>query len=1026
MPYSKISEVPSQLKAVAPVMGGKSIKLTLAQANKLAEIYDAIKNDTNVKNPMEASRTRFREIYIVKGGKWMKKKNEVLLNEVWAKVPGSYEEDIQTIRDALRKSSAFGDTDHEWSVLLEATYPDYIIVENPRDHPPAYYKSTWKKNDAGGIEFSDVEEVSFELVAKVVNEQKELIEKVRKETGTVDLNEVILTAITLNEETTEQGKRYKGKVDVAQRAGITNGNNREYKPEALREAVKDLQQRIEDSGPRLMDYDHRVKDGKNERNLRETVALINEVGWNEADQSVSLNDITFVDTQAGNDIIALMEGGAQLQVSQRAVGTSEIVRNENDEIKEIVNSLVIDGWDFVPPGEASIKEATFQVLTENANLEGTQQMNEKLLTEQDVQGMLAGFETKILDVITSKLEPEETIGDKEKEKVDTETPAPADNNFLAEISQLKTQVDESSERIASFTLKEELDTLRQVGKEFLVNEIDKEDYNRFNDEEKKTILESIDPTAIHGTVDLSDEKVVNEALLPLLTEEITKVDKYMAAAKLKSSGYPVRGEGGEGIAHVEVLNENIPGMEYIAKVTAMAEQKMALRDEWVMPKDHSAMVHLNEVLAQFDQANYQQLLNEANEEVTQSDIGGRIATIARAIIAIAWRRITAFNVVDLGPPMTNRIEDIKIAQWNPAETAEVSDDVSSIMVAESGTYPTTGIQYTSFPLYAVKLAVRSFITPEAVATARNTPMMPVSDTVAGLALDVQHRVDRLLWQLQITAAQQYTGSYTEVTTAKNMVDLGSDVWAFTADDTTAIAGGVLKYEWVKSVDAEGNPTGVELKKLFGTVTGNSLQEVVVTVEGGADLTYTTDYTINWIDGTITLTAAGVTAEGGNGLEAQLTYNTGNTKFWSVTPPGVVTLYDHLINLRQQVGAAKVLIGNRHYNPNFLGASLEMEDLISSGPQFTSAGSTPAETMDRLASVLNYAGLEPTKTSAIPNGYILIGEKGAAAYRVQRPWQVRGPITENTTGNDYYLAEEFSAEDVPVKEKLALVLVTDLS
>lgn len=1057
MPYSKISEVPSQFKAVAPTVGGKSVKLTLAQANKLAEIYDAIKNDSNIKNPMEVARTRFRKIYLVKEGKWMKQKNEMLLNEVWATVPGSYEEDMRTIRDALQKTSAFGDTYNEWSLSLEATYPDYIIVEDSNRPASKYYKATWTKNDAGGIEFSDVEEVSFELAVKAINEQKELIGKVRKETGTVELNEVILTKITLNEETTEQGtKRYKGKVDIAQRAGTTNGNKREYKPEALREAVKGLQERIEESGPRLMDYEHRVKDGQNERNLRETVALINEVGWNEKDQTVSLDDITFVDTQAGKDLIALLEGGAQLQVSQRAVGTSDIVRDENNEIKEVVNSLIIDGWDFVPPGEASVKEATFQVLTENVNLEGIP-LNEKLLTEKDVEGMFAGFETKILDAIAAKVQSEPTRGaidasaskpsastpageesveDKEKgkaegvrtaEETDPKTNPPADNNLLTEMSQLKTQVDASNEKIAAFTLKEELDALRLTGNEFLVEEIKKEDYNRFNDEQKQEILESVDPTVIHGQVDLSAQIAINEALVPLLTSEVTKADRYMAVAKLKSSGYPERGNGGEGITRVEVLHENVPGMEYIAKVTKMAENKMALRDEWVMPADHSAMVTLNEVLAHFDRANWSQLMNEANEEVTQSDIGGRIASVARAVIAIAWRRITAFNVVDLGPPMSNTTEDIKIAQWNPAETSEVADDVGAIMVAESTTYPTVGIQYVNFPMHAIKLAVRSFITPESVATAKNTPMQPVADTITGLAIDVQHRVDRLLWQLQITAAQQRTGSYTEVTSFAVMVDQGSDVWALTADGSTAIAGGVNKYEWVKTVDANGNPTRVELKKLFGTVTGNSIQELAVQEAGGdnTDLVYATDYSVNWIDGTITLTATGITKEASNGLHAKFTYNIGNTKFWSTTPPVGVTLYDHLINLRQQVGGAKVLIGNRHYMPNFLGASLEMEDLISSGPQFTSAGSTPAETMDTLANILNYAGLAPTKTSAIPNGYILIGERGAAAYRVQTPWRVRGPITNQDTGNDYYLAEEFSAEDVPVKEKLALVLVTDL-
>ena len=38
--------------------------------------------------------------------------------------------------------------------------------------------------------------------------------------------------------------------------------------------------------------------------------------------------------------------------------------------------------------------------------------------------------------------------------------------------------------------------------------------------------------------------------------------------------------------------------------------------------------------------------------------------------------------------------------------------------------------------------------------------------------------------------------------------------------------------------------------------------------------------------------------------------------------------------------------------------------------------------------------------------------------------LEGPITEETKGHKYYIAEEYNAQEVPVTDKLAIVGVTD--
>lgn len=298
-------------------------------------------------------------------------------------------------------------------------------------------------------------------------------------------------------------------------------------------------------------------------------------------------------------------------------------------------------------------------------------------------------------------------------------------------------------------------------------------------------------------------------------------------------------------------------------------------------------------------------------------------------------------------------------------------------------------------------------------------MSPEADAIAGLAVDIAHRIDRLLWQLMITKAQLQ--ATTEVTSYETLTVVGA------TDEYASVNQGWLNYEHLKTYDSNNNPTGAKLGKLYDTPSGNVLQEVDVREAGGDNtaLVYATDYSVNWPDGTITLTATGVTKENGNGIEAKYTYTT-NAKFWSVVPPANVTLYDHLINLRQQVGQARVIVGNRHYNPNFMGLSLNTEDLVTSGPQFTQSGARASDMLDRLNNVVSYAGLDPVKSSAIPQAWMVLGERGSCVYRVQTPWSMRGPITDVANGNDYYLAEEYSGNDVPVAEKLIVVGITDIN
>ncbi len=1017
-----------------------------------------------------------------------------LLSEVWLQIPDSYEEDQRAISAALRDSRLFGSVKHDFDLSVEATFKDYAIVSNNSDNPTTYYKVEWEMDKDGKVEFSDVKTVEPKLVMEALDKQEGVVEAVREATNTQALNEVFLTEITLDEVADGAGStKVVGRVAVAQKSDTINGNNRRYGKNVLKKAVNEVQQHIANTGPLLMDYKHRTKtkDGKevNERDLRGTVAVINEVNWNEKDGTVSLDNIEFVDTVAGKDIRALLEKKVKLQVSQRAAGVAEIMKDESTgKVYQDIVSLKIEGWDLTPPGGASVKEADldFQVISES---EVEDMASKKVLDEDQVRELIKNANNELKTEIENMLKtgfdaesiaealkvagllPEKDDDDEEEESEDDdndeEEDEPASKKKTAkkkakkvapkkkdesaddapvvtedqaaaqglrdEVGDLKTKLDESGELVASLVRDREIATLNETGATVLQELLVHTDYERFNEKQKEVIIASIDPSSIHGEVEVGDKEAITTVLSKLITNEATKMDSYLVASKLNEVGYPKRGEG-EGMSHVEVLSESTPGGKYRAELMVMVNERMAdmmTHDPYEIPKGGKEEKFLNEMLASYDKTHWSELqneeriMNEAGEEVLQLDIGVRVATLSRVVIEAAYRKLTALQVCDVGT-MTNRIEDLLVSSWLPTETSDIADDMALIEIDEGDTISTAGITYDNVPIYSVWRPLRTFISSNARATAKNTAMNPEADAVAGLSLDLQRRIDRYLWNLMIAEAQ--TRGPTEVAAYEALVQVGATL-EYIMGTAALPKQGLVRYEVLQSEDAKGNPTGQFLNKLYDVPAASTLTALIVREAGGDNtgLDYEDDYSVNWADGSITLTGTGETKENGNGIEAGFTYDgSNNANFWSVVPPVGSSLYDHLINLRQQIGESKVLVANRNYAPNFLGMSLEMEDLITSGPQFTASGATASDMLSKLNEVLAYAGVSPIKTSAIPQQWMVMGQKGACAYRVHTPWSMRGPITDPATGYDYFLGEEYSGALVPVDDKLALVGVTDLN
>ena len=247
----------------------------------------------------------------------------------------------------------------------------------------------------------------------------------------------------------------------------------------------------------------------------------------------------------------------------------------------------------------------------------------------------------------------------------------------------------------------------------------------------------------------------------------------------------------------------------------------------------------------------------------------------------------------------------------------------------------------------------------------------------------------------------------------------------------------IPHAWVKTVDAEGNPTKATWETLFPATgesaapTGLGTQGISLTAShaSGTDaaLLLGTDYTIDHVNGEITLTAAGETKRAGVHSAAAVvgTYSyTNNISFWSKTVPSGTTFLEHLISLRRAVGKARVAVANRNWMPNFLGVSYDLEDRLSQGDRFTVVGGTPADVLDMTNEIVRHAGLETVRTSAISDDYAIIGQKGCVCHAVLSSWMF-GPdiLTDWRTGERYILGESWTASDSVVKDQISLVGIT---
>ena len=957
------------------------------------------------------------------------------LLEIFAQIPGSFEAYKSQIREALQKNPPpeVQGANHLWIEGCIGKAPEKVVFEAVTYNDDSgevtrdYYQANVALGENSQVLLTDVQKVEIQAAVTAKNEMAELAKSNQSENIVkTEFNETVDATVRLQpltEAEAQQGQKRKGSVQTAQKADEKNKNNRVYPKAVLKEAVANAQQRIDQFGALMMDSQHRTDDkGNNLTDLRETVAVVKRIEFNEETGAVSLPEIEFVNTQAGKDLMALLESGAKLQVSQRAHGTShEVWDAESNESYQKINWLQIIGFDFVPGGAASVAEAHFESQNESVNGGGTSKpTSEEAGASQQNENAQQGSENGSGG---DKSQSSQTV------ELNEETQAEL-QSLRNQVANKESELDESKASLDETNRKTRIAHLKSKGGSLLEAEVS--GLSRFNEEQKQMILNDIDVVRFYDSIpDVFSEEAILQVIRPAVHKSAEKIDKVIASTTLENWGFPVDQGSGlanrrEGQTRVSVLHENMPGAELHHKVTKEALKIIRESSEgemYYMPDDHPSLVHLDEVMGWFWQENYHAVKNE--NTIAQSDIGGRIASIAAVVIPTVWRMMTAFQVVDT-EPMPNRLLDkkIRIQAQGHNTSLDTATLYANLDPGENGNIEEVSSKYLNYPLYATRQALRTKITPEARATAKNTPMQPMIDGVVDLVMNIHSRTDAMLWLLMVVQGlHQETGQLTDWETLTRVGT--TNTWA-------SANPAWIPLTWRKTHDDNGNPLKARFEEL-SPATGESAAPTGLGTQGiqlqtthstAVALLYGTDYTVDFQSGNITLTAAGetkrTTGTAAN-IQAKYTYSK-NVSTWSMTPPSGTSLSAHLLMLRRAIGKRRVAITNRNWIPNVVGFDYDIEDLITHGNRMTNLGGSPAEVLNQMNEVVKYAGLEPIKSSAMPARWLPVLQKGAACHGVHTPWAFRPPITNEHTGIDYILGEQFSASDVPVNDRIGVVAV----
>jgi hypothetical protein len=869
------------------------------------------------------------------------------------------------------------DGDPPWPYVVEH-FADYVTARDSGLAADEYYMVRYEKQ---GKKYIYVPRDQWEIVE--LTYQPQTVEERRGSNESQRFVERVENVVRL-EESTEGQPRYISGVGLT--ADVVNANARRYPTPVVVEALSELQGHLHESagqGRLIVVGEAEHPSDKNQRSqFLETIVNWNDghVRFNESTRQVELRG-RILETQKGQDAIAIMEGGVLPAISMRGYGQSKFVKEHGHTVEE-VTKLTITGFDLVAPGENSDPNAGVTVLE-------TRREKDKM-DPQELLEMLqdAGFFETLTEKLRTELQEAAKADDKaRKEKALREALEIGEKDDLVEavlaklaerpleskkLDQMVRQMlgigdtDDLQEAIQARNQRlkelEEAEVKRQVT-EYIEKEVGS---LKYPDWLKKQMVEA---------VKAKDPKSIEEAKNEIVGRR-KEYDAIMAQIELAAMGHR------DGLAVLGPVLERDRGVPQFA-VVAYELTEALVRSGIAQERDFRKPQTVNErftarILERFDQLNKHHLIQEAKlfEEAEQTTDLNLPYSVSRTIIAEAFPRLVAVSVFDV-------------------DTMDTS--------------PT----YIFFEEFAGETGYAASVTDEAVtadhdawvalANKRITPGTVVV-TNSGATVTYTEGTDYVVDYANGKLMALSTGTITDAQAL--LVDY--DYTAIRKGEMAPIERGKGKLSR-KSIEAAADRLATEISREAIVFSRSQI--------GWDATTRTIAMLIKQVQRRIDqgIFYLGLAAA------LQVANNSGGT--WTVATDPVEKLVEYL-------GVAKVKVANRFYEPTAVVLSLTNSDRLANWEGFSAAGARPDADLRAEGYVGRVKGLPAFESTEFPDDYGLVANRELVFHRVYQPMQLRGPFpsydvaggTSKLVAADQYYVEEFNATEAPVNEKGALVKI----
>jgi len=904
-----------------------------------------------------------------------------------SEVRGSLNHTLRSVERAFRVQFEEW-LNQDWGRWVHEVFEDYVIVFCRCLPIESFWKVGFEAEDDTFVfvetEDWEVVELAYKarpLAERLLREEKDQATRFAELSGTVELVE--------SDGASPDGPWAIRGIGITADKVTSNGTL--YKRRILAEAVAIVQDHLGESAGQgrvqqlLGEVEHPSMKPTRRPFLNEVV-----VNWEEClfDGKQVTVEGKLLGTQAGHDLRAQMKGGVKPGISQRGYGTSVSEEQKSGEVIEVVEALIITGYDLVlepSDTQAAVTYAESQTSQE----EGIAAMPPKKGQEQTPkepeapEGAVPVTELTTAEIAAQRPDLVESIvaqSDRERELARMEAEREieeeqADRQRIIDEAQasLRKQLDLGETDSLENALQEQAERLAQLETESSAREV-----AEYVESEIKGIANYPEwvRTQVQEEVMAGEPKSIDEAKT-LIKARRSFADQMLSQLKRQAMGDPTV---------IEVLG---PVIEGVTGAPAFTKPAMLLVESCVRHgyfEDRSkedASNPLNSRFAQqymaaFDQRYKHHLVQEARlfEEAEQVSDLNLPYTVMRAIVAEAVPDLVATSIFDV--QMTSDADTRVYYEAYAGETGETVAVTDETVTSAEGDW---------FDLANQAIVPGTWVLEPG---GGGTPFVEGDDYV------VDARNGKL-WT--ITAANGGT--------IGDSTDLDLD-YSYRA---------IRKGELGEIERGKGTLDFVLLSMAADRLAMQISREAVVLSRAalGYDATARTIAMMTrrcqrYVDAQLIDMAIAAAL--------QVPANAGLA--WDSSSETIDVLIERL-------GTAKVRIINRYYDPTFILMSATQAEVASNWDNFTAAGTRADAMLNANGFIGRIKGLPLIQSTEMRDGYAVVGNREIVHHRVLQPWQLFGPY--GTTANaklvaaEQYYVEEFNGSDSPVPEKAAHVVLS---